>query len=109
MNEVSAERTGNPDMAKIDGRMPDTTVQERNLRRAEQRLEYCHEKVATCRSWTAKLPKLIEETYSGPSRRLLLFLESDLVKASAQLERQVESLETYAALRPDFAPAPRTS
>ena len=48
-----------------DGKMPDTTLQERNLRRAKARLEYAEEKAATCRKWAAALPKQVEETYSG--------------------------------------------
>ena len=37
-----------------DGRMPDTTVEERNLRRALARLEHAEEQVRKCRSWTAR-------------------------------------------------------
>lgn len=91
-----------------DERMPDTTVQEKNLRRAQARLEHAQEKMQTCRQWTARLPKLIDETYNGAARRLNLLLDGDLTVAAAALARRIESLEAYADLRPDYAPAPST-
>lgn len=88
------------------GRMPDTTVQERNLRRARARLEQAEEQVEKCRAWVQKLPKLIEENFSGPARRLTTFIEVDVPNAMALLDRRIAALESYAELRPDFAPAP---
>jgi hypothetical protein len=88
------------------GRMPDTTVQERNLRRAKARLEQAEEQVEKCRAWHQRLPKLIEENYSGPARRLTTFIEVDVPNAMALLDRRIAALESYAELRPDFAPAP---
>ena len=92
-----------------DGRMPDTTVQERNLRRAEARLDYARDQVKKCRAWEAKLPKLIDELYTAAARRLLLYLEGDLTRGLAALDRRVATLESYAELRPDYAPAPSLS
>jgi len=93
----------------FDGREPDTTVQERNLRRAKARLEYAEEQVAKTRSWIGRLPKMVDEVYRGPSHRLGGFLEVELPKALALLGRQIEALETYADLRTDFAPIPSGS
>ncbi|MGL4423145.1 MAG: hypothetical protein ACRCZF_20960, partial [Gemmataceae bacterium] len=89
-----------------DGRMPDTTVEERNLRRAEARKDHAQEKARLCQKWLAQLPKQIDETYSGPSRRLLNFLEADVARQLAVLEQQAEALERYAQVRIDYAPAP---
>ena len=88
------------------GREPDTTVQERAVRRAAARLEQAQEQVQKCKTWLQRLPKLIDETYRGSANRLSLFLEGDLERAMALLQRQVGSLEAYAGERPDFAPAP---
>jgi exonuclease VII small subunit len=88
------------------GREPDTTVQERAVRRCEARLEHAQDQVRRCRSWMQKLPKLIDETYRANSHRLNLILEGDLAKALASLERRIASLEAYAGERPDFAPGP---
>jgi hypothetical protein len=92
-----------------DGRMPDTTVQEKNLRRTQARLEHATEKAAKCRAWAGRLPKMIEETYSGAARRLNLLLEGEVTRSAADLARRIEALEAYAELRPDFAPAPNPS
>ena len=93
----------------FDGREPDTTVQERNLRRARARLEYAEDQVTRTRSWIGRLPKMVDEVYRGPSHRLGGFLETDLPKALAVLGRQIESLESYSGLRPDYAPTPSTT
>ena len=93
----------------FDGRDPDCTVQEKALRQAKARLEYAEDQVAKCRQWIGRLPKLIDELYIGPSRRLGNFVDGDLRKGLADLKRRVEALESYASLRPDYAPAPMAS
>jgi hypothetical protein len=92
-----------PDFA---GRMPDTSVQEKALRRAKARLEYAEDQVARVRAWIVRLPKLIDELYRGPARRLGSFLEVDLPKGRALLNRRLDALDSYAGLRPDYAPGP---
>ena len=92
-----------------DGREPDCTVQEKALKLAKARQEHAEEKVETVRQWLGRLPKLIDETFTGPSRRLRSMLEAELPVALVELTRRVESLESYAGLRPDYAPGPTTS
>ena len=87
-----------------DGRDPDCTVQEKNLRLAKARLEHCQDKVDTVRRWIGRLPKVIDEVFTGPSRRLKSILEADLPNALTELARRIAALETYASLRPDYAP-----
>ncbi len=99
--ELAARRFPN-----FDGKMPDTTVQERNLRRAVARLEHAEDQVAKCRKWITQLPKLIDETFTGAGHRLATFLDTDVPAAVAAMQRQIESLERYAETRADFAPAP---
>src|SRR5581483_10491718 len=92
-----------------DGRDPDCTVQERNLRRARARLAHAEEQVVKCRQWIGRLPKFVDELYAGSARRLGNFLEAELPKGLAELARRLAALESYAGLRPDFAPAPSLS
>src|SRR5262249_45665176 len=92
-----------------DGREPDCTVQEKNLRLARARLEHAEEQVVKCRQWIGRLPKFIDEVYTGSARRLTNFLEADLPKGLAELSRRLAALESYAGLRPDFAPGPSVS
>ena len=99
--ELAARRFPN-----FDGKMPDTTVQERNLRRAEDRLEHAREQVLKCRSWAGRLPKIVEESFTGRGRRLQNFLEGELPRTLGQLARRVEALERYADLRTDYTSAP---
>lgn len=87
-----------------DGRPPDTTVQEKNLRRAKARLEYTEEKVRICRAWVAKIPKMIDEAYTGAGHRLQVLLEVDVARGAAVLARRLDALERYAGLRTDLAP-----
>ena len=89
-----------------DGKMPDTTIQERNLRRARARLEHAEEQVQKCRKWLARLPKMVEETYSGHAHRLQVFLEGDVARGTALLDRRLDALERYAGLRTDYASNP---
>lgn len=90
----------------FDGRMPDTTVHEKALRAAKARLEHAEDQVARIRAWVGRLPKVIEEVYRGPAHRLVLFVEGDLRKGLAGLDRRLAALESYAGLRSDYAPAP---
>jgi hypothetical protein len=92
-----------------DGREPDCTVQEKALRMARARLQHAEEQVVKVRQWIGRLPKLIDEIYHGASRRLRNFMEDELPKGQAELARRLAALETYAGLRPDFAPGPAGS
>lgn len=91
-----------------DGKMPDTTIQERNLRRAKARLEHAEDKVATCRKWAATLPKLVDETYTGAGHRLTTVLDLDVARGLAVLGRRLDALERYAEMKLDVGgpPAP---
>lgn len=86
----------------FDGRVPDCTVQEDNLKRAQGRLRHAHEKLDLVRRWMSKLPKSVSETYESPARHLAATLEGQLPRSLAILERRIEALEAYIAL---MAPA----
>src|SRR5206468_11443977 len=62
----------------FDGRVPDCTVQEENLKRAQGRLRYAQEKAEVVRRWMSKLPKSVGEVYEGPARQLAATLEGEL-------------------------------
>ena len=82
-----------------NGRMPDTTVEERNLRRANARLEHAQEQVAACKKWLVNLPKIIDETFTGAGHRFALLLEGEVAKGLGHLHRQIELLDQYAETR----------
>ena len=89
----------------FDGKMPDTTVQERNLRRAVARLEHCEARVVKCRKLMVQLPKLVDEIFTAAGHRLGAFLEVEVPTATAQMQRRIESLERYAESRADYSAA----
>src|SRR5262245_33974324 len=93
----------------FDGRVPDTTVQEENLKRAQGRLRYAQEKVETVRRWMTKLPNMVSEVYEGPARHLAATLESELPRALALLERRIMALEAYTTLTAPASPAPKST
>ena len=66
----------------VNGRMPDTTVEERNLRRAVARLEHAQEQVEACRKWMTTLPKLVDEIFHGPAQRLANLLDTDVPRGA---------------------------
>jgi DNA repair exonuclease SbcCD ATPase subunit len=95
--ELNAKKTPGP-----TGRVPDTTLEERELRRARARLEHAQEKVQTCKSWIGRLPKQIDELYTGSSHRLQGFLDGELARGQALLARQTAALEQYADTRAEL-------
>jgi hypothetical protein len=97
--ELSQRKT--PDYA---GRIPDTSVQERNLARAKARLEHAEDQVDVCRKWAVRLPKMVNEEYEGPARRLGNFLDTELPAAIVHLGGRIEALHRYTEVRPVEAP-----
>ena len=87
-------------------RVPDTSQQEEDLRRAKARYQHAESKVDTCRRWVTTLERAVEE-FEGPARRLGTLVEIDLLKAAAALERILGRLETYVSTAP--LPPPRTT
>src|SRR5881392_2249284 len=64
-------------MMRIGDRKPDTTDQEKTLRRAEARLEHAQEKLDAARRWLRDLPEELTN-YEGPSRQLQAVLETEV-------------------------------
>jgi hypothetical protein len=102
--ELAAKRFPN-----FDGRMPDTTVEERNLRRAQAKLDHAQDQVRVCRKWLGQLPKLVDEMFNGPANKLANLLDAQVARGSAQLERRVEALERYTEQRTDYAASPASA
>jgi hypothetical protein len=84
----------------FSGRIPDTSLQEENLARAEARLRNAEEQMDVCRHWAARLPKMVSEEYEGTARRLGTFLDIELPAAIAQLNARIQSLHRYTEVKP---------
>jgi DNA repair exonuclease SbcCD ATPase subunit len=83
-----------------DGRVPDCTVQRKNLQRALARLEHAQAQVERVRRWQTRLPKIIDEVYRGAAHRLQRMLESTIPAALEDLHARRAALEAYTALEP---------
>jgi len=81
------------------GRIPDCTVQEEALWKAERRGQYVRDQIEVVQRWYHRMPKMINEEYGGASRRFSNFLEGDVVRGLALLQNQIASLEAYANLQ----------
>ena len=90
-------------MLPIIGKNPDTTEQEKALKRAQARLAEAEEKLAICRQWLPRLRRAIEE-YEGTARPLGNWLEHDLPRAAATLEQRIAALQAYVGITPPSQP-----
>jgi len=86
-------------MMKIGDRPPDTTSQEKELRKAQARLAYAQEKHDNTRSWLRRFPDEVED-YNGLARPFQDTLELDLVKMIAFIEQKIAALEAYQQINP---------
>jgi chromosome segregation ATPase len=81
-------------MMRISDRPPDTTEQEKQLRKAQARLAHAEEKRDNSKRWLRQLPDAIEE-YEGHARPFQDSLEHDLAKMVSFLEQKIAALEAY--------------
>lgn len=73
------------------------------LDKAKRRLRLCEEKVRTLRKWRVAIRQEVEE-FRGQMARLNNFLDADLPRAIASLERMARALDEYTEARVDNSP-----
>lgn len=93
-------------LAKFMDRRPDTSQEEKAVRRAEERLEEAHRKFKRIQQLLPELHHAIDE-YRGQAQPLADQLEREVPRAVARLDRMSAALEGYAAIAPPSA-LPRT-
>lgn len=81
-------------MMRIGDRPPDTTEQEKALRKCQARLAHAEEKRDNTKRWLRQLPDDIEE-YNGQARPFQDALEHDVARMIAFLEQKIAALEEY--------------
>jgi chromosome segregation ATPase len=86
-------------MMKVGDRPPDTTFQEKELRKAQARLAYAEDKRDKTKHWLRRFPDDIEE-YDGQARPFQDVLEHDLAKMIAFIEQKIAALEAYQRINP---------
>jgi multidrug resistance efflux pump len=90
---------------KFNDRPPDTTEQEKTLRKAQARLAHAEEKRDNTKRWLRQLPDAIEE-YDGQAGPFNDMLEHDLVKMALFLEQKIAALEAYQHTSPSAGGTP---
>jgi hypothetical protein len=91
---------------------PPCTEQKKILAKAKRRLQLCEEKIKAVRRW-ARLVRAELNEFDGQMARMNNYLDTDVPRAAAALERMLRALEKYVqssqpVLRSDQAP-PATS
>jgi chromosome segregation ATPase len=86
-------------MMRISDRPPDTTAQEKELRKAQARLAHAEEKRDNTQAWLRRLPDDIEE-YDGLARPFQDILEHDLAKMVRFIEQKIAALDAYRQINP---------
>jgi DNA repair exonuclease SbcCD ATPase subunit len=86
-------------MMRISDRPPDTTYQEKELRKARARLAHAEEKRDHCKAWLMKFPDAVQE-YDGLAKPFQDMLEFDMMKMVMFLENKIAALEAYQQINP---------
>jgi len=86
-------------MMRISDRPPDTTSQEKELRKAQARLAHAEEKHDNTKAWLRRLPGDVEE-YDGTARPFQDALEYDLAKMVLFIEQKIAALDAYRQINP---------
>ena len=81
-------------MMRISDRAPDTTHQEKELRKAQARLAHAEEKRDNTKAWLRRLPDDVEE-YDGLARPFQDCLDHDLGKMIRFIEEKIAALDAY--------------
>ena len=81
-------------MAAMEGQPKSCIDEKKEVERATNRLRHCERMVKTTRSWRHKMRHATEE-FDGKAARLAHYVESDLPKAIAALDRMIQALEKY--------------
>lgn len=87
-----------------DGREPDTTEEEKDLRQAKRKQEYIEERIANTRKWGTLIDRPVDE-YLGQARQLGMLLEGDPPPMVRLVRGALNSLEAYMAIQAPQAPS----
>ena len=92
-NNLMAKR-----ISTVGGRRPDTSGEEKILRRCEASLRHAHEKAAACKKWAKLVEDEIDE-YRGRAAQLSRAVDVDIPKSMHALDQMYASLDSYMNLR----------
>ena len=79
---------------KIGERAPDTSEEEKQVRKCKARLEHAEEKVEKCKHWVRAFPDAVLD-YEGPARQLKTQVENVMPVMITILGNKIATLEEY--------------
>ena len=82
---------------RTEGHEPACIDEQRALDRAKRRLEIAEQKVRAVKQWTMAIDRAMDE-FQANRTRFATWLDTDLLKAVAALDRMSQSLESYVSL-----------
>ncbi len=91
---------------RVGDHRPSCIEEKRALERAKQRLNLAREKVETVRHWSRTADRAAIE-YQGNINQLAGWLDADLPRALATLERIADALESYVSIEPSVEKTPK--
>jgi multidrug resistance efflux pump len=84
-------------MMKVGERSPDTSEEEKQVKKCRARLEYAEEKLEKTKHWLRAFPEAILD-YEGPGRQLKTQVENNIPTMHALLNQKIAALEQYQKL-----------
>lgn len=84
-------------MMKVGDRTPDTSEEEKQVKKCKARLEFAEEKLDKTKHWLRTFPEAVLD-YEGPGRQLKTQVENSLPTMMALLSQKIAALEQYQQL-----------
>jgi hypothetical protein len=84
-------------MMKIGDRTPDTSEEEKEVRKCKARLEHGEDKLEKTKHWMRAFPEAMLD-YEGPGRQLKTQVENAIPTMTALLEQKIAALQQYQQL-----------
>ena len=82
---------------KIGDRTPDTSEEEKQVRKCKARLDHAEEKAERTKHWLRAFPEAMLD-YEGPGRQMKTQVENNIPTMTALLNAKIASLEQYRQL-----------
>jgi len=81
-------------LMKVGDRTPDTSEEEKQVRKCKARLDHAEDKVERTKHWMRALPEAILD-YEGPARQLKTQVENGIPTMLTILTNKIAALESY--------------
>lgn len=84
-------------LMKVGERTPDTSEEEKQVKKCRARLDHAEEKLEKTKTWLRAFPEAVLD-YEGPGRQLKTQVENNIPTMVAFLNQKIAALESYQQL-----------